>query len=537
MAALHKPALGEARMPVPSSVQAAPSSARTRLPWRSLFAPNTDLSEWDEKLNRWAVVLIGAGLFWRLLRYLLCMPVWGDEAFIALNLMERDFSTILQPLDYMQVAPALFLLSELAVQKTLGASEYALRLLPLLAGLGSVFLFWRWCRLLLSGSAVTFALGFFVLGYYPVRHAVEIKPYAYDQLAATGLLFLATAWLLQPQRTRYGWFLAAALPLALAGSYPSVFLAGGVLLAATMTVGTRRERPATAIWLACGLLTAATFLLVYQKVGNAQYHSTGTPMQLYWKDSFPPSAVPALLRWLVNIHTGNLFAYPVGGKNGGSTLTFLLFLIGACGFIRRSPRPIQLLLFAPFALTFIAAILHRYPYGGSARIAQHLAPVICLLAAWGLQMVFERTIRTERRRQITTLVTLVVLLLVAVIGMIRDVQKPYKSVNDQQVRQIVRTLPGPTRAIVVAQPVHAVPVNQQYYLRRLEPALQWNGANDPAWTTGSSQELLLLNFDSRLDVKSGAVLNHWTLQEETVHRIQIAPEEVPYWQVTRWTRR
>jgi len=28
----------------------------------------------------------------------------------------------------------------------------------------------------------------------------------------------------------------------------------------------------------------------------------------------------------------------------------------------------------PAALTFAAAALHRYPYGGSARIAQHLAP-------------------------------------------------------------------------------------------------------------------------------------------------------------------
>jgi len=533
-------------MPAPSPAQAAPPPGKSRGHFfRSFFATTNDPAAWAAKLNRWALLIVGAGLLWRLLRYALGMPVWGDEAFIALNLMDRDFGTILQPLDYMQVAPALFLVSELAMQKTLGASEYALRLLPLLAGLGSVCFFWRWCRLLLSGPAVPFALGFFALGYYPVRHAVEIKPYAYDQLAATGLLFFATAWLLQPQRTRYGWLLAASLPVALAGSYPSVFTAGGILLALAVAAFLRRARPTITIGLICGLITAATFLLVDQKVGNAQYHSTGTPMQLYWKDSFPPRSLPDLAVWLVDSHTGNLFAYPVGGKRGGSTLTFLLFLVGAYGFVRRHRWSMRLLLFAPFALTLIAAALHRYPYGGSARIAQHLAPVICLLAAWGLHLLFERCIRSPRRRQRATLGTLTALMLIAVVGMARDFQKPYKSITDQQVREVVRELRQNTSPLVVAQPMHAVPVNQQYYLRRAGPQVRWNAANDPTWSTALPREFVLLNFDSNLDVKSSTAgapaldrfLSRWAIESETVHRIQIAPLETPYWQVTRWTRR
>ena len=50
---------------------------------------------------------------------------------------------LLRPLRFDQVAPPLFLWGEEAVYRTLGGSELSLRLLPLLAGLGSLFLFAR----------------------------------------------------------------------------------------------------------------------------------------------------------------------------------------------------------------------------------------------------------------------------------------------------------------------------------------------------------------------------------------------------------
>jgi hypothetical protein len=42
------------------------------------------------------------------------------------------------------------------------------------------------------------------------------------------------------------------------------------------------------------------------------------------------------------------------------------------------------LLLAPLGLNFIAAALHRYPYGGQFRLALFLAPVFCVLIALGL---------------------------------------------------------------------------------------------------------------------------------------------------------
>ena len=44
--------------------------------------------------RRWllaAGLLLSVGLLWRLGRYLLDFPIWGDEAMVALNLPDRDF--------------------------------------------------------------------------------------------------------------------------------------------------------------------------------------------------------------------------------------------------------------------------------------------------------------------------------------------------------------------------------------------------------------------------------------------------------------
>jgi len=102
------------------------------------------LSNSDNSFSwKWAVGLLAVGLAWRLLRYALQFPIWGDEAFICVNLLDRDYLGLLDPLDYKQVAPILFLWSELTAFRLIGGSELAIRLLPFLAGVGSLFLFWR----------------------------------------------------------------------------------------------------------------------------------------------------------------------------------------------------------------------------------------------------------------------------------------------------------------------------------------------------------------------------------------------------------
>jgi hypothetical protein len=70
-------------------------------------------------------------------------------------------------------------------------------------------------------------------------------------------------------------------------------------------------------------------------------------------------------------------AYPFGGKNFASSLTTLASLIGLITLIKRKNWVWITAVIVPFVLTFLAAALHRYPYGMSARVSQHLVPLHC----------------------------------------------------------------------------------------------------------------------------------------------------------------
>ena len=89
----------------------------------------------NSRLSAWLYLFVTVGIVLRLVRYALAMPLWGDEASLALNIVNRGYAGLLHPLDYYQVAPIGFLWSERAVYSHWGMSESAMRLLPMAAGL------------------------------------------------------------------------------------------------------------------------------------------------------------------------------------------------------------------------------------------------------------------------------------------------------------------------------------------------------------------------------------------------------------------
>src|SRR5262249_4952791 len=191
---------------------------------------------------------------------------------------------------------------------------------------------------------------------------------------------------------------------------------------------------------------------------------------------FPPPHPLPLVKWLVLAHTGNMMAYPTGSRDGGSALTFLLFLAGVWHFGRLRRWDLLALLLVPFPLTFFAAALHRYPYGGSARVAQYLAPAICFLAGTGAAICLAwaaRWLGDERRLAVAACGLLAV---VGVAGMARDWNKPYKTEGDAKVRQIVSEITqkaGPDDQIAVLDVTTYICPPFEWYLRRQGGRVEW----------------------------------------------------------------
>src|SRR5262249_42665005 len=189
-------------------------------------------------------------------------------------------------------------------------------------------------------------------------------------------LGLGVRWLAQPQRLIWPLLLTMLVPLALGFSYPAVFIAATISLVVLPVLWKQSAGKPLALYVLYNVVVLASFWLFFSVTAAVQFESDRANWSKMYADCFPPLAPLEVLRWFVVIHTGNLLAYPLGGHSGGSTLTALLCLVGVGQIARSRQWSLLGICLVPFGLTMLAAALHRYPYGGSARYEQHLAPLI-----------------------------------------------------------------------------------------------------------------------------------------------------------------
>lgn len=404
----------------------------------------------------WLTLLIAIGLLWRIGRYAIGFPLWGDEAFVACDVLDRDFGQLLrQPPEYFQVVPLLYRWILRVAVVGLGPSEYSLRLFSLLAGCGALLLFARVAWKTLPATAATLATGIFAAGYPLVRHAAEVKPYAADAFVSVALLWAALRWIRCPEDWSRPILLTSLAVVAIWLSFPAILIAAALGLGLLICI---RGRPRW--WLALyTVAVAASFLAYLSSYAQIQMtRSAGSWLESYWAAGFPVFDPPqAALFWLLRAHLSEMMGYPVGGTNFGSIANGLLFGLGVFALWKAGNRRLTLLLTLPFAAGIAAAAVHRYPYGTAARLAQYLAPFICLFMGCGIAFLIER-IRAGARRRKAAAGCVVVLVLFMLIGLARDVIKPFKAPEDAAVRSFVQAMRSelpPGSALIIANPREA----------------------------------------------------------------------------------
>jgi hypothetical protein len=389
------------------------------------------------RVERAARAFVTLGIALRVARYALNSPLWWNEAFVAANFLRRGYLDLLRPLDYGQVCPILFLWAEKAIADALGFAEWTLRLYPLLCGSASVLVFDRLARLVTPGRARLLAVAIFGVSYHPIRLSAEAKPYASDLLAALLVLWLAAGWLLDRSRTARLWILTGLVPFALAMSHPAAFVVGGAILATAPAVWRQAAWRPRIAWAALCLSTVGSFLILYALYTGAQSAATLGGMRDYWSSAFPDfRSAGSFVGWLLSAHSGRMFAYPGGGEGGASVISLILVLAGVWSFDPRGRTTLGLWL-GPFALTFLAAALRRHPYGGHPRIAQHLAPAICLLAGLGAAGVIGM-LRPGGRRSRVTALACACLAAVGIVPLIADAARPYRDEVEARSRAFAR---------------------------------------------------------------------------------------------------
>lgn len=376
----------------------------------------------------WGFLALGIGL--RLLRYLLPFPLWGDEAFVAANFLEIDYLGLLGPLEYHQICPPLFLWVEQACVQVFGFSEYSLRLFPFLCGIASLFLFRHVAGRFLQGVPLLIAVALFAVSYYPIRHGAEVKPYASDLLVSLGLIALAVEYLRHPQQTKWLWALGAFVPLGLWLSFPAVFVAGGISLALLWSVWKQRSWHSRLAFGSYQLTMVGSFAALYFWIMRPIKQALPEQLHNFWADAFPPlESLLGFVQWFVEVHTAHMMAYPIGGGDFGSTITTVCVVVALGYLVYRREWTWLSLFVAPFGVAMVAAFVRAYPYGGSARVMQYVAPMICLLAAFGVAWLVSQ-LRSSVTRQRALMSVLGLYVLLGGGQAVRDVTTPQKTKYD-----------------------------------------------------------------------------------------------------------
>ena len=308
---------------------------------------------WDKAA---AVLLILVGALLRLRQYLTGRSLWADEAMLALNVVERGFAGMFQPLDYDQGAPIGFLLVEKLFNSILGKHELALRLFPFLVGLISLWLFYLLLKRITSGAGLLVALALFAFNPRLIYYSSEVKQYILDLAVTISLLLIAApVFTASPSKKDYAWLAVAGL-IALWFSHPAFFVLAGIGLALVIITLRRRDYSGLRVVIGLGLLwilnIAFLYLLILRNLSQNAY------MREYWQGAFLPMPPWSHAGWFTKMLNEN-----IGIQFGIPYAIFVVFFLMLVGWVMLwfHQRGYAIAFVSIALVTLIASALQLYP--------------------------------------------------------------------------------------------------------------------------------------------------------------------------------
>ncbi|AHM59452.1 hypothetical protein D770_05945 [Flammeovirgaceae bacterium 311] len=350
----------------------------------------------------WTV--IGIGIFFRLFHYFDNRSLWIDELYLSSSLIRMNFFELAGgQLDYQQKAPLGFLwLAKLSVV-LFGKKEMALRLIPLLSGIASLFVFLPVARFFLKPLGAAVAVSILALAPVLVYYSVEIKQYSTEMFATVLCLYLYTRYYnRQDLKSLILWGVWGALILWF--SFSAIFILAGIAVGLSLHYLLKKD------WnkLFCSLIPFSLWLLSF---GFSFYLFISSQPKAGWlvewfrkRGGFLPhdASLGDIISWLFqSVYT--FMEYPLGILWSAhqiksienpvlefflklTPLVLLCWILGYAAYFRKDKRHFLMILLFPFLLTLLAVMLEKYPFFNRLRV--FLAPIPILLIAHGCQQLF-----------------------------------------------------------------------------------------------------------------------------------------------------
>ena len=333
-------------------------------------------------ITGYALVILGTAM--RLWVYLSAMPLRTDEIRLALNIIDRSYFGLFEPLGHKQAAPLGFLLGCKLIVDLVGENELAFRLFPVICGITGLWVFWLIARHYLCTVGAIVAAAAASLSPTLINRAADLKQYSSDFLMASAILFVALPWFINT-RTLGAWIaLTCKGSLCIWLLHPGVFCVGAVGLVWLIDQIFNRKKNDAIKLLATSVIWVLVLLTAYWF--NMRYSVEQTHLQTYWHKNFMPtdSLLPSL-RWAVISLIGIPKTTGFHFDRAVVVAMFMLALVGQVSLLAREKRAgLSILLMIMLPMT--AAMFGKYPFGDRAII--FLLPSFLILMAEGLNRSF-----------------------------------------------------------------------------------------------------------------------------------------------------
>ena len=312
----------------------------------------------EKKTNNTIIVVMLLGVILSLIQFLYNKSIWLDEAMLSLNIINRNYNQLLQPLDNMQVAPIGFLIIVKFFSLLIPNSEYGLRLLSLLCFWLSIYLFYKVIDLLIKNSKIALlAISLFCLNASLLYYSSEVKQYMVDVFVC---LLLYYFFLKEYKNQLNRCFLLAFFgAVSIFLSNVSIIVLCAIALALVIPQIKKRKVNYTALCIPFISWTAVFAFYYFKFIHN---HPNRNGMLVFWGNSFMPLNIFGIEFWDFCYYKSKMVFSSLLSFGVLGLLPFIFFIIGLYKLIKDKDWKVLFLLMFPTLLQAALSAFKMYPF-------------------------------------------------------------------------------------------------------------------------------------------------------------------------------
>lgn len=321
-----------------------------------------------KSFNILLIIILLLACIVRIYAYISIRELDTDEFMLLSNVLHRNILTLFLPLDKTQNAPPLFLIINKILSYFIFPNEYSLRIISLLCGLYSIFLFYKLSKKIFTKDFPILISNFlFAINIRLIFYAQEFKQYSLEMmLGLLFILFFSNFNLEDDFSYKKALSFGTLMFLPLLLSVPYIFVLSAFLIY-NFIINPRIRK-----YILVALIPFSMLFLIYYLI---TLHPSQISMLSKYADFWGNGFISLNLNELYNLIKYN-YNYFWGGERF-ALLHFAMIFLGIFLLAKKKSK-INILIILSLFIAILASLLNVYPF--KERIILYLVPYFIIFS-------------------------------------------------------------------------------------------------------------------------------------------------------------